>query len=272
MYLTPLSNSYNPRSRLAGFGGAVPPIPRLAISSGARSRRRYRGFGDLNSEVNTASSIASSGAAATIGFLVYAGSIGGPLGAAIGAAAGLLIEVGGLIAKQFAGCGQTCVIASNDANQVGDLMTQNVQAYVSAPYSPDLQAAALNNFDTAWAALSQACSNSQLGDAGKRCISDRQRGACVWKASAGGWVVDASAPGGYRWTDYGPAGSGNVCWNYFVGMRDPIANDPRAQAYSASPGSGLLSDIGLNPSATIAGVPIGNLFLPAALLLGAALL
>jgi len=235
-------------------------------------------MGDMSfqQQVATGQQIAQSGAATTAAILVQIGAVTGPVGAIIGAAAAGLIAIGGLIADAFQGCGQTCVISSQDANQVGDVLLQNLRQYIAAPFDPALQAAALNNFDTAWAALQAACGNPSLGAAGQRCISDRQRGACVWKASAGGWVADSTASGGYRWTDYGPAGSGNTCWNYFVGFRDPIANDPRAASYVApsvvgSVGSSILQTLGVNTNATFNGHPISDLFLPVGLLLAAVL-
>lgn len=240
-----------------------------------RPRLVPRGFGDLTfqQQVQTGAQIAQSGAAVTAGLLVQLGAVTGPVGAIIGAAAAGLIEVGSLIAEQFQGCGQTCVISSDDANQVGDAMLQNLRTYTAAPFDPALQAAALNNFDTAWSALTAACGNPQLGKAGVNCISDRQRGACTWKAAPGGWVSNASAPGGYAWTDWGAAGSGTTCWNYFVGFRDPIANDPRASSYvSPSTGAGLLQSLGINSTTTINGRPLSSLLLPAGLLLAAALL
>lgn len=246
-------------------------VPRLHTPRG-------RGFGDLtfNQQVQTVGQIVQSGAATTAALLVQVGAIGGPAGALIGAAAAALVEVGSLIAEQFQGCGQTCVISSQDANQVGDYLLQNLRAYVAAPYNPALQAAALNNYQTAWSALTKACSDPSLGAAGQRCISDRQAGACTWKASPGGWVADPSAAEGYTWKDWGAAGSGSTCWNYDIGFRDPIANDPRAASYSGSTlagaGSSILSTLGINPSATIGGIPISNLLLPAALLIAAAVI
>ena len=201
------------------------------------------GMGDLSTDQQI-TSIASTGATATLGILaglhaVIGGiAFAGPIGAAIAAGITAITLVANLIEKEFSGCGQTCVIASNDANKYGDLLLQNLRAYIAAPYQPELQQAALNNFDTVWAALVAACSDPSLGDAGKRCLSDRQRGACTWKAKAGGWVSDGQ--GGYTWTDWGAAGSGTDCWNYFAGMRDPIQNDPRAATYvplSTSAGS-----------------------------------
>jgi hypothetical protein len=183
--------------------------------------RSLQGLGAaLTGGAATADSIAASGAAATVSILVALNVVAPVIGTAIAA----LVALAAKIASLFGGCGQTCVLSSDDANQVGDYMTQNLNAYLAAPvHYQSLQAAALNNFDTAWASLVAACSNPQLGTAGKNCISERQEGACFWKASPGGW---SQANGKWTYTGYGPAGSGNACWNYFVGMRDPIAQDP----------------------------------------------
>jgi len=119
------------------------------------------------------------------------------------------------------GCGQTCILASNAANQVATLLEKNVDNYTSQPIrTKSMQAQALGIFDNAWTTLQSACNNPQLGDAGKRCVSDRQQGACTWKTNQGGWNSDGT------FTKFGENGSGNECWNWFVGMRDPIANDP----------------------------------------------
>lgn len=99
------------------------------------------------------------------------------------------------------GCGQTCVVTSQWANQAADALQQNLDAYrATVPHTSATQGVALANFDAIWAALQQQCGQPGTGDAGKRCISDRQRGACTWK--------DAGQ-----------------CWDWFKGYRDPIAND-----------------------------------------------
>jgi hypothetical protein len=172
---------------------------------------RLAGMGGMQSQ--QINQIVTTGAATTVSILASLHAViggiafAGPVGAAIAG----LIAVGSLIANQFHGCGQTCVQASKIADQVGPILQQNFDTYMSAPvHYRSLQVAALNNFDTVWAAMVQACSDPNLQDAGKRCISDRQQGACHWKNDGHG----------------GPDGSGNVCWNWFVGMRDPIANDP----------------------------------------------
>jgi hypothetical protein len=100
------------------------------------------------------------------------------------------------------GCGQTCIITSQWANQAADALQQNLDAYFAlpAPRTKTQQALALANFDSLWAQLKQACGQPGTGDAGKRCISDRQRGACTWR-------------------------NNGQCWDWFIGYRDPIAND-----------------------------------------------
>lgn len=148
---------------------------------------------------------------------VALGAAGASSGAAIAAAAGLIPAaavpfIGPAIAgaallisylvKQ-SGCGQTCIQTSSWANQVGQALSDNLHAYLDQPVrTRSSQQVALANFDSAWARLKELCGDPQWGDAGKRCISDRQAGACVWKGADG------------------------QCWNWFSGFRDPIANDP----------------------------------------------
>jgi hypothetical protein len=231
---------------------------------------RARGVGDFNQQVSTIGSIAASGAATTAALLVQFGAVTGPVGAIIGAAAAGLITVGELIAKQFQGCGQTCVVASQDADQVASYLTQNLNQYFSvpAPRPQSMQAAALNNVDTAFAALQKACSDPALGAAGQRCISER-----LVRGGTAPWCPN----------------TGHTGCDWFVLFRDPIANDsgvgpdpvPAAAAGGAgsgsgssaggSPAAGILQTFGINPNATLNGRPISDLFLPVGLLLAAAL-
>jgi hypothetical protein len=233
--------------------------------------RRGLGAG-LPAQDQSIAQAASAGAASTASILVALGTIGGPVGAVIAGIAGL----GVAIANAFAGCGNTCVEATQIANQVEPILDQNLQQYMTAPiHYASLQAAAINNFQTAWTGLTSACSNPQLAAAGKACISDRQEGACTWKASPGGWVQGSD--GTWSYTPWGAAGSGDACWNWFVGYLDPIQNDPTVvpdpvpSAPGATASSDLLSDLGVNADTTIAGVPISDLLLPAALILAAIL-
>jgi hypothetical protein len=108
---------------------------------------------------------------------------------------------------------------------VGNQMSSAMSTYMnSSVHTAAMQTAYLTLFDACWAQLQQACGNAALGAAGQRCISDRQAGACTWKCSAFGWNQGPDETWTYTWA--GPAGSGTTCWNWFNGMRDPVANDP----------------------------------------------
>jgi hypothetical protein len=178
------------------------------------------GLSGLGQSTQQISAIAATGASTTVGILVALGTIAGPIGAV---AAGL-IAVGQVLVGVFKGCGQTCIDASNIANQVAQALEQNLSEYMSAPvHTESMQAAALNNFQTAWNALTQACGNPALLSAGKNCISDRQQGSCAYKTSPGGWQ---QTNGTWKYVSPGPNNSGSACWNWWIGYHDPIANDP----------------------------------------------
>jgi hypothetical protein len=202
----------------------------------------HEGLGDALQTGETAASIAATGVTLTTSILGALGSTMTVLGLAlpvVGTAIAALVGIGIAVANLFKGCGQTCIAATNIANQADGIMAQNVDAYTSSPVRyASMQTAALNTFDTTWAALQAACNNPSLAAAGQRCITDRQRGACTWKASPGGWNADGT------FTKWGAAGSGSTCWNWFVGMRDPIANDPFVQPDPVP---------GVTPSGTSAG-------------------
>jgi len=204
--------------QLSFHNGSPSPTP-----PGVLARRVYSG---MRTRANTQDSYGYGlGAAATDQQITAIfGSIGSAIpvaGPFIQGAASIAIAIESL----FSGCGQTCVQATNIANQVSGLLTQNVQNYIAQPvHYASIQAAALKVFDTAWAQLLQACGNPALGAAGQRCITDRQAGGCTWKTTPGGWQQGSDGTWKYVWA--GVAGSGDTCWNWFVGMRDPIANDP----------------------------------------------
>jgi len=259
------------------------PVSRsgLGISTAELYARRYgiplpwrRGMGATSTQ--TIASIAATGASTTVGLLVAFGAVTGPIGAAIGG----LIAVGSLLASVFKGCGVTCTDATAIVNQVEPALQQNVQAYLAAPVrTASMQQAALNNFQTAWNAVTQACGNPQLLTAGQNCISQRQQGACAYHTSPGGW--QQSSAGVWTYVYPGANGSGSTCWNWWVGYHDPIANDPTVQPDSAaqavsgavsSGASSLLSAVGVNPNTTVLGIPLSQLALPAALVIGALLL
>jgi len=207
------------RTSLHGFG-TVPP--------------RFRGFGHLGdstsittqqangiaSGITNIAKLAASGAPLST---QIEGSVGSALLAAApfaGPAAPFLI-IGGAICDMLAtlgvgsGCGQTCVLSSNYANQAEALLQQNIAAYfnIPAPRPQSAQAAALANFQAMWNDLEAQCGVASLGSAGQKCITDRQAGACTWKQTA------AALP------PWGTPAVG-ACWNWWSGYHDPISNDP----------------------------------------------
>lgn len=132
----------------------------------------------------------------------------------IGAAmVGVTIAVVALL-RASRGCGATCVQTSEWANQAEALLKDNLNAYMALPVPRSRSAwnTAISNFNVVWAQLVQLCGDPAMGDAGRRCVSDRQSGACVWRDASG------------------------QCWNWFKGYLDPIQNDTQV----ATDGGGLL--------------------------------
>lgn len=204
------------------------------------------GLGDMQSaEQSVSLGTAAAGTAASVLALPAVGLISAAavpfIGPAIAAVSLVVMEL-----VKNSGCGQTCIETSEWANQAASALGQNIAAYFDqpAPRSASSQALALQNFDSVWARLSQMCSDPSTGNAGKRCISDRQAGSCKWTQPA------AAVP------PWGTPAAG-ACWNWFNGYRDPIANDPDVVADSAlssvtdtavAAASGALSAAGVSSS------------------------
>lgn len=112
--------------------------------------------------------------------------------------------------------------ASNDANAIETQMQANLAAYMACQID---QPTAEANYEKLWSELQNAC--AQIGGpAGERCITDRQAGACKWKNDGKG----------------GPAGSGDVCWNWDVGYRLPLT-----QSAPCGGPAGASSFLGFSP-------------------------
>ena len=207
------------------YVGTIPRRRGLGQATGAQQTAATAGqIGSLATTGTTATLAATAtGTGATI--LGLAPAVAIPI---IGAAlAGITFAVTKLIANS--GCGPSCIRSTAYANQAADLMNKNLAAYLAlpAPRAQTAQAAALQNFDALWAQLVNLCQNDpELAGttAGRNCIADRQQGACKWRASPGGWQQNSN--GTWTYKGWGPAGSGSDCWNWFIGLRDPIAQDP----------------------------------------------
>lgn len=187
---------------------------------------RSRGLGNAQT-TTTAESIAATAATTTIGTLaalhatMFGLAFAGPMGIALTGLIGAAVA----IASLFKGCGQTCIAATHIADQAGQIIDQAYYAYMGAPvHTQSMQQAYLQLFDGTMQAMDQACSDPALGIAGQKCISDRAQGSCAYKVSAGGWKQDAN--GNWTFVNYGANGSGDTCWNSYIGRRDPVANDP----------------------------------------------
>jgi hypothetical protein len=191
-----------------------------------RNSQRIRGMGSLGdqqtfqaTQQGISAGVSAAGAGIAISSALATGSIVG-LASGIGAAVVAAVALGVLIYKQFEGCGATCTQSTAIANQVAQLLDNNLESYLAQPvHYYSVQQAALHTFNQAWTLLTQNCNNPALGAAGQSCITDRQQGSCAYKTSPGGW-----SQGTY--IRPGANGSGTACWNWFVGYHDPIANDP----------------------------------------------
>jgi len=94
----------------------------------------------------------------------------GPAAPFIAAAAGLVAFFGNL----FQGCGQTCIQATNYANQAGSQLDTLMAQYFAQPVrTTSMQQAYLQACQQIFAWLQQMCGNPALGNAGKRCIAER---------------------------------------------------------------------------------------------------
>lgn len=239
----------------------VPPTPvRFSPSRPCTSSRRgLRGLG-LDAQTQSIASAASS--ALSLTGVLLASSLAIPI---LGPIAAGIAALGITLANVFSGCGQSCVEATSIVNQAEPLLQQNVGLYLSSPTrTVSMQAAALNNFDATWAALVRACQQVG-GQGGAGCISGRDRNGCDYKTSPPiGWT---KVNGAWQYQGGGPNGSGTSCWNWFVGYRDPIANDPGVVP-DPSPLDSAASSIGSSLSSALgvpANVDLSGLLIPAAL-------
>lgn len=179
----------------------------LGASTGPSTTQIVQQAGAIASTATTAALGATVGSSGFI--LGMSGALAIPLvGAAI---AGVTL---GIVAILNSGCGQSCIVTSNWANQAADLLEKNIQAYfgLPAPRTAEQKAQALANFDQVWNYLFQQCNNPSLGSAGTNCINDRKAGACKWHQTGNPEFPGQPATG--------------QCWNWFNAYRDPIAQDP----------------------------------------------
>ena len=187
------------------------------------------GLGDVTpGEISGAGSAAANIAQLATSNAPVSTQIEGSIGAGLLAAAPFsgpaapFLAVAGVVAELLAkfgvgsGCGSTCVLSSEYANQAEAALQQNINTYFAlpAPRTQSQQQAAETIYASIWSDLVQQCGSSPLAgtDAGKRCISDRAQGSCAYKQTGTPSYPGAPAMG--------------ACWNWYLAYFAPIAADP----------------------------------------------
>lgn len=124
----------------------------------------------------------------------------------------VLVAKGAVIAAQAiwalkARSGGRRILSTELVDTLEPVLVLNLDLYLAGPHTASEQALRLGEFDEVWAFLvsQEACGTDDLGQAGRRCISDRER-------------------------------DGQFDW--FKRYRDPIANDPDVVA-DGSPVAGV---------------------------------
>lgn len=129
----------------------------------------------------------------------------GPAAPFIMAATALMGPIIKLVTNAFKGCGQTCVQATQYANQAEQALVQLNSQYNALPvHYRSAQQHALQLIDQVFQALHDSCSNPALGPAGQRCISER-----LVKGGTAPWCPKPN----------------HVGCDWITLYRDPIAND-----------------------------------------------
>jgi hypothetical protein len=211
-------------------GLSATPTLTQGITSGAYSGAML----GVSTAESTGSKVAGGIAA---GMMTTAGILaavpGGQIPAAVIAGIAALV---GPIANQFKGCGQTCIVTSQFANQVQDAAEQVNTTYWASPVrTVSVQKAALDAMNQLWQWLVAHC-QSVGGQGGAQCVADRQRGGK---------------------------------YDFFSHYIDPIANDAAVVPDPVAPSA--LNTLASNfaPSGTLFGIPASKLLLPGLLILGA---
>jgi hypothetical protein len=204
----------------------------------------YAGMGGAgDTAVQAGSTAATIAAPFVFGTAAAPTALGASVGAILGSSALVLPVVGAAIAGisiaieaiLHSGCGQTCIVTSQWANQAEGYLQKNIDAYfaVPIPRPRSVQQVAMANFQAIWNTLVQQCNQPGLGAAGQNCINDRKDGACKWQAKAPQYPGEPAV---------------GQCWNWWNGYYYPIANDPNVVddsvlAAAANPITSAISSI-----------------------------
>ena len=149
---------------------------------------------------STTSSIIGNAASDAATGLAIASIAGGPIGAAVGGITFAAQTIANLIDSN----GPKKIAATDCANNAMYAANTNVNEWRNYPpnmKTQSLQVQYMNQFMQVWGYLEQCCSDQNLGSAGQRCISERQRGGI---------------------------------YDYFAAYYDPIANDPEVSSLATT--------------------------------------
>jgi hypothetical protein len=214
------------------------PRPQLLVAPGGRrmfGKRRRAGVRGLGQSAQQIGGAVTNVAASVGGALIPIPGVGAAIG-----------EIGSLITSLFTP-DMTKINSSKAVQDLEPQAQQNLANWLSLPTSQryaSVQAAALSVFDQIWAQLQQVC--TQIGgDGGSHCLLDRQQGACTtytngpvgWTGSppqftggnSGAGLPESCYCSSWNCPNGQCASPPNSCWNWFIGYRDPIANDPYVQ-------------------------------------------
>lgn len=203
--------------------GAMTPAASAAVQQGATAGAQLamRGASTQNI-VLTAPAIAgaslSAASAMGAGWATAAIPIVGPIIAGVTVGLSLLFARKGPKQK---------VATTQIVNSVEPLLAENLRGYMAGPRTASAQAQALANFDAGWSYVVEYCQIPEMGNPGKACVADRQRGGQ---------------------------------WDWFGYYRDPIANDTQVKPDPVIPDD-VAASIGLDTtggfySSTVAGFPV----------------
>lgn len=152
----------------------------------------FAGSGFFGQVSGNAPYISAGATVAQTGIAIAALPSIGILSAATAGVAGAVIGVGVLIANLFNRHAAEKRAATAIVDEVEPLLKQNVAAYLASPRTQADYDYALNTALDTLRRVQQGCSNPALGDAGKRCISERlvEGGTAPWCPTGTGcdWI------------------------------------------------------------------------------------
>lgn len=155
--------------------------------------------GSTQQQINAGAALGGAGLLAILGPSAAAG----PIGLAVAGGVVAIQALSGKISHLISGCGSSCTQATSIVNEADTYVQQIASAYWQTPIRPKVfQQWTLDQIEGIFQQIRNLCDPGKLGDAGRRCISERL-------------VRGGSAP----WC---PTGTG--C-DWYTVTYDPIAND-----------------------------------------------